>query len=406
MNQMMRYFSLLPAALVVTVLFQNCGQTGQIAEISPVIENITETPLDVVTDTPPEVFIIKALPSTQFICEPFGDNNQALANGGLIARLAYVDPSLNLSAGVKNAFGVKDYFSADPQFIKTESPLFLSQINAPNQNFDQGFRLSDNSYLSNGSGAKLIEWFAIHLQSLLKLSSQEQEGEYELATISDDGSRVFLGADQKEYINNDGAHSAKMKCSTETVNLTRESKIPLNYFYNQGPRTEIANVLLWRRKTDNSASGNYKHCGKADRIKFWNPTDSSEGEYVRDILADGWRIVGAQNFELPGSQVNPCATQNTNLISKAIFTALNNGSTRLDLELASAANIKARLYRIVGTEKILIQAYDLSAQIKDRASMDLQSLVTMQVYSLEVLLEMPLSKTQVLNEVRFEVVKQ
>lgn len=398
MSQIMRYFALLPAGLVVAVFFQNCGQAGQISEVVPIIENITQNP--------DGSLAIKSLPSTQFICEPFGNNNTGNATSGLKAELAYVDSNLSLSADVKNSYGVKEYFSGASQFVKAPSTLFLSQINAPNQNFDQGFRLSDNSYLSNGSGQKLIEWFAIRMQSLLKLSDQETAGEYELATISDDGSRVFIGTEEKEIINNDGAHSARMICATETINFTKESKIPLLYFYNQGPRTEIANVLMWRKKTDNSQVGSYKHCGKSDRNKFWNPSDSSPGEYINDMQADGWKIVGVNNFELPGSQVNPCATQNTNLISKAQFSSFTNGSAKLDLEFASAANIKARLYRIENGQKVLMQSFDLSAQIRDKASLDIQSLAVAQIYSLEVLLEMAGSGTQVLNEVRFEIVRQ
>jgi hypothetical protein len=405
MSQFLRYFMLLPAALVVSVIFQNCGQAGQISKISTAVEGITQTPTDD-NDNTNDVYVIRALASTQFICSPFGNNNQGNATSGLRAELAYINPSSNLSDEMKRSYGVRDYFNGANQFIKTPTTLFLTQINAPTQNFDQGFLLSNNTYLSNGSGERLIEWFALHLQSLLKLSPQDDEGEYEFATISDDGSRVFVGSPLREIVNNDGVHTVKMMCSTEALQFNRDTKLPLSYYYNQGPRTEIANVFLWRRKLNNAQSGNYKHCGKSDRMRFWNPANSSAGEYVQDILADGWKVIGANNFELPGSQVNPCTTQNTNLISSAEFSALTNGSTRLDLVFANAANIRANLFKLVGADKVQVQSFDLSAQMRDRVSLEIQGLENSQTYSIEVLLEMAGSGTQVLNEVRFELAKE
>lgn len=398
MSQFLRYFSILSASLMIAAIFQNCGQAGQVSQISTAVENATQIPDD--------VFVIKALPSTQFICSPFGNSNQGSATSGLSAELAYIDPNSNLPNSTKNSYAVRDYFSGTTPFIKTPTTLFLSQINAPTQRFNQGFKLSDNTYLSNGTGEKLIEWFAIHLQSLIKLSPEDAEGEYEFATISDDGSRVFVGSPLREMINNDGAHNVKMVCSTEAINFDRTTKLPLSYYYNQGPRTDIANVFLWRKKTDNTPSGAYKHCGKTDQLRFWASLDSSPGEYIQEILVDGWKVIGVNNFELPGSQINPCATQNTKLISKAEFSALTNGSTKLDLTFANAANIKANLYKIVGANKILVQALNTSTQVSDQISLDIQGLENSQVYSLEVLLEMAGSGTQVLNEVRFETVKE
>lgn len=405
MSQSLRYLLLLPIAALVSVLFQNCGQSGQISQVSNLSEVINDTPVDTPIDNPiEEVFVIKSLPSTQFICSPFGEMNQGSATSGLRAELSYINPAVELTLETKRAYGVRDYFNGSSEFIKAPTALFLTQINAPAQRFSEGFRLSDNTYLSNGAGEKLIEWFALHLQSLLKLSAQDEEGEYEFATISDDGSRVFVGSPLREIVNNDGSHATKMVCSTESLQLNRMTKLPLSYYYNQGPRTEIANVLLWRKKSDNQPSGTYKHCGKSDTMRFWNPVDSSPGEYVQEILADGWKVLGADNFELPGSQVNPCTTQNTNLISSAEFTELVQGSTRLNLSFVNSANIRANLYKFVGSEKVLVQNFDLSAQLRNAATLDLQGLENSKTYSVEFLIENPTSGTRVLNEVRFELV--
>ncbi len=415
MKYIYRYVSLAFASILILFMFQNCGQPGSIANTIPTLENPTSTPPtpEPPIDNPSDVFAVKLLPSSKFICEPFGNMNGGDVKGGLKAELRYVDPTLGLSATQKNAYGVLTYFSDQSEFIKTSTPLFLSQVNVPTRLFDQGFGLSDGTVLKDTQGNKLIEWFALKMKSLLKLSATDLEGEYEIASISDDGSRVFLGAPdsngvQPEIINNDGAHSTRMKCAAQPVSLNKTSKIPLTYYYNQGPRTEIANVLVWRKVAVASNAG-YKHCGVTSRTSFWNPTDSSEGTLWRDLVADGWKVIDANNFELPDSQINPCATQNNNLITKAEFSPLTAHagglSTTLNIDFAMAANIKAKLFKIVMNQPVLVQSFDFSAQAKDKISLDIVALEKGATYSVEVLLEMPANGNQVLNEVKFEILK-
>lgn len=414
MKKIIRYLALVPAALLLVAVFQNCGQPGSIQVSNPVASiNPTGDPTGPLPPVEPpviaDVYGIKILPSNKFICEPFGNMNGGEIKGGLKAELAYVNPSLDLTAATKNAYGVMDYFSDAAQFVKTPTPIFLSQVNVPTRKFDQGFMLSDGSFLSDTNNNKLIEWFALRMKSILKLSPDDQEGLYEIATISDDGSRLFLasavGANEVEVINNDGAHSARMKCADQPINITRSSKLPMTYFYNQGPRTEIANVMIWR-KVNAASSTKYNYCDKVDSNKWWNSANSAPAEYWQAVQADGWKIVDAKNFELPDSQINPCAAQNNNLITKAEFAPLANGMTTLNIDFAMAANIKARLYKIDGAQQTLVQSFDLSAQVRDKISLMVSALENGSTYALEVLLEMPALGNQVVNEVKFQVVKQ
>ncbi len=414
MKKTIRYLALVPAALLLVVVFQNCGQPGSI-QVSNPVTSITPTgdPTDPVPPVEPpviaDVYGIKVLPSNKFICEPFGNMNGGEIKGGLKAELAYVDPSLNLTAATKNAYGVMEYFSDATQFVKTPTPIFLSQVNVPTRRFDQGFMLSDGSFLSDTNNNRLIEWFALRMKSVLKLSPDDQEGLYEIATISDDGSRLFLaaavGAAEVEIVNNDGAHSTRMKCADQPINMTRTSKMPMTYYYNQGPRTEIANVMVWR-KVNAASSTKYNYCDRVDSNKWWRSSDSAPAEYWNAVQADGWKILDPRNFELPDSQINPCAAQNNNLITKAEFAPLSNGMTTLNIDFAMAANIKARLYKIDGAQQTLVQSFDLSAQSRDKISLMVSALENGATYALEVLLEMPALGNQVVNEVRFQVVRQ
>ncbi len=492
MKRSMRIAALLPAALVTSIFFQNCGQPGTIATAGPVIQGPTGEPLvlaeeppqvvveppppvavdppippivipppvvvdtppvvvepppvvvvpppvvvepppvvvvpppvvvepppvvvvpppvvveppPVVVDTPPVVveYAIKPIVSSKFICEPFGNLNGGDTKGGLKAELVYLDPLSNRSLAEKNSFLVGDYFANTAEFVKTSSPIFLSQINVPTRKFSDGFRLSDGSFLSDTNGNKLIEYFALRMKSLLKLSDADPEGDYEFATISDDGSRLFLN--DKEVVNNDMQHATWMRCSSSAVSLNKASKIPLTYYYNQGPRFEISNVMIWRKKPSANSS-QHRLCGVGDQTKYWNANNgSAEGPYWTELKQDGWKIVDAANFELPNEQVNPCATQNANQIVSAAFSDVKDFTATLNITFLSKANIKAKLYKVVGTGVSVVQTFDFSSQAKDMISLNFAGLEDGAVYSVELLLEMPASGTQVLNEVRFQVVKK
>lgn len=415
MKLLYRYGTTLIAVLALTIIFQNCGQPGSISTSVPISESLSgDVP---VQDLPPlddpggeiaETYAIKDLGSSRFICEPFGNMNAGVVKGGLKAELAYVDYKKNLTPEAKNAFGSMDYFSGKEIFIKSPTPIYLSQINVPTRHFDQGFRLSDGSYLAAADGIKLVEWFALNMNGVLKLSPTDEAGFYEIAIISDDGSRLFVGDgdSKRELINNDGAHSARMKCAATTINFTKETRLPLTYYYNQGPRTEIANVMVWRKssRTDGKAEA-HALCGASSQTQFWNPKDSAEGPYWAHLKEDGWQIIDAVNFELPETQSNPCATQNTNLITKKVFSEFEIGRTTLNLDFAVSARIKAKLFLVEGAQNKLLKSYDFSGQSADRISVPLELLESGSTYFVEILIEIPNSGTQVLNEVRFQVIQ-
>lgn len=94
-----------------------------------------------------------------------------------------------------------------------------------------------------------------------------------------------------------------------------------------------------------------------------------------------------------------------NLITKAEFTPIVNNTTTLNVDFVQGANIRAQLYGVVNNQKTLVQMFDFSAQIRDRISIMVPNLELNAEYSVEILLIMPNSGTQVLNEVRFQIVR-
>src|SRR5690606_35966359 len=119
---------------------------------------------------------------------------------------------------------------------------------------------------------KLIEYFGVKFESTLQLSDDDEEGDYELALLSDDGARLKIkdpATDSwREIINNDNNHETRMGCSSEVIRMTRRTQIPIEVVYFQGPRYHIANILMWRKS---SVAGKDSSCGVYGNKHYFNP---------------------------------------------------------------------------------------------------------------------------------------
>jgi hypothetical protein len=158
------------------------------------------------------------------------------------------------------------------------------------------------------NGQVLIEYFALEMKSQLTLSPSDPEGNYELAVLSDDGTVITIdqGNNQIMTINNDGEHPTRMGCATNLLNMKHGATYPIEIKYYQGPRYEIALTLMWRHVSGNSVP-NESLCGATGNYEFWDPdnTPSTPTANYQQLLADGWTVVGEQNFLLQAG-TNPC----------------------------------------------------------------------------------------------------
>lgn len=434
MGKTARFSWLFILFVVLVTSFQNCSQTGYVQKTgdpsvqspigTPAISDTTAPNLSTpVTDPSSPVvevtpifdnssqttkYDVTILPKSNYICEPFGNSAGDLGENqaGLKAELAYIDSSLNLSVGQKNSYLAVDYFSGQDSFTKVDSTIFLSQINVPSRTFSEGFKVSSNSFLTDKQNSLLIEWFALKIQSLLKLSDKDEEGYYELATISDDGSALYIQESDSltKLIDNDGGHATQMKCASKLINLKKDSKIPFVYFYNQGPRFEIANVLIWRKILNPDQYIPHSLCNEKSIENFWNPKDSKPGPYWETLQNDGFKILSASNFELPNSQVNPCSTQNTNLIKLFKFSDIISGSTQMTVNFSQPANIKAQLFKVVDNQKTLLKEYtNFYSQLRDQVSLEINELTPNQEYAIEFLIQTQDKNVRFLNEIHFNL---
>jgi hypothetical protein len=261
--------------------------------------------------------------NTQIVCNPMSqDPTIPGPTSGLVGTLHYYDPALN-EPNPANVGQILANGTLSP------ASIFMSELNVPTHTFSEGFTTTGGTELTTPSGTDLVENFALSFDSQLRLSEYDQPGLKQFALLSDDGANFYLdqGNGLKQVVNDDGGHPTEMSCASSAIWMGHDISYPIHVDYFQGPRYEIALMLLWRNIPDEFGTGeqdspildpsslNETMChGQNGDTLFFNPaTIPSTPSSVWDQLrADGWEVVPAVNFVLPGEQPNPCASPTGN----------------------------------------------------------------------------------------------
>jgi hypothetical protein len=254
------------------------------------------------------------------VCDPLGGNGAGTlsAQNGLLASLSYLP-----SGYVGEYSGVED-------FMKIATPisanLYFSQLDVPTEMFTQGFAAGDGKLLTDPQGNPLIQFFALRFQSVLQLSASDDPGYYQFAILSDDGSILYL--DQSgdaentnenklsEFLSDDGDHPTTMSCASNAIYFDKTTQLPMRFDYFQGPKYNIALVLLWRKVGDAASCGNSSSfydvaCGQSGNDTFFNPNvvPSAPTSLYEGMLQRGWKPLNSGNYVLPSSAgSNPCVS--------------------------------------------------------------------------------------------------
>jgi hypothetical protein len=227
---------------------------------------------------------------------------------GLLGRLYYLEDRTDGSSRPSNLytkFGNPIAFNSTvlnsvnviiDQGIVSETYILMPQVAVPQLSFTEGFRISETQVLRDASGKKLIEAFALDLIGNLQLSSNLSPGTYEIALISDDGSLLDIdlqnNGNYTRIIDNDGYHSAHMKCSTQFVELNRNSKYPIRMRYYQGPRTAIALTMMMR-----AVDNRFSQAPGATDISCNRTVQGTD--FTSDLRSRGWFVPQADAFGFP-----------------------------------------------------------------------------------------------------------
>jgi outer membrane protein OmpA-like peptidoglycan-associated protein len=131
------------------------------------------------------------------------------------------------------------YFIAEdseglPDFtrLRPQGTISTTMLNIEPQSFTTGFPGVTDRF----------EWFAIDYQGRIMLP---QAGTYTFRLASDDGSKLFI--DGTEVIDNDGIHGTNA-LDAEVTLAAGIHDVRVQYF--QGPREEVALMLLWGTNAD------------------------------------------------------------------------------------------------------------------------------------------------------------
>ena len=251
-------------------------------------------------------------PLNKTVCDPLSASSTTTTSyeKGLKAQLFYRD------TGMPRYYKTTDYIEKARASSQT---IFLSDINVPTRMFTEGFVTPSGNVLESDSEEKLIEYFALKAKSHLALTEQDEEGDYELAMLADDGSTLSLNGEL--LINNDGDHPTRMGCASKITTLKKGDQLPLEMTYYQGPRYHISNVLIWRKATQ---AGLDSSCGQLGNHLYFNPDAQSKPQQAfKDLQSRGWKIVKPDNFiisstttQVPNPDYNPCAVGTDPVVSK------------------------------------------------------------------------------------------
>lgn len=237
----------------------------------------------------------EATSGDNFVCDP----NEAppSAEHGVIGSLNYLTP-----AQVQTGLGAKlaDYFDHG---IHIASPIYMSKLDIPTQVFTRGFITITGEPLKTIDGDILTEWFALKYKMQIKLTDSEATGRYQFALLADDG--VTLTTPSRTLISNDTITATSFNYAQTFVTMNRQTKLPIEIQYFQGPRMHISLILMWRPWTGDPSD---PAGGVAGNELYFDSTTipSTPKQAYLDLLARGWKPLNPENFLLPEGQVNPC----------------------------------------------------------------------------------------------------
>lgn len=234
-------------------------------------------------------------PPTNVVCDPFATTEKTTP--GLKASL-YIYEGADAKNQIDN---LNDMFTKGTRVEDTA--VYFSRLYVPTRSWTSGFENQSGQKLENSAGETLIEWFGLRFETLIKLADGEDEGFYQFATISDDGSVVEVDSGQgyKRLVNNDGETETRLICG-DVIEIKKGDRLPARIAYFQGPRVEIALNLLWR-KVSSKTKLQGKHCGTTrDFFK-----DGKDYWKMEDLKKYGWKVMSTSNFELKEKVAVDCS---------------------------------------------------------------------------------------------------
>jgi hypothetical protein len=260
--------------------------------------------------TSPILTIASPTPTPNAVCNPLSQNGGSTTNAtnGLKAKMYYATASDQQAHSFTQ---VSDYFKYGHL---DSADFYFNDIDVPTREFSAGFELENGQLLTDGQGNVLYENFAFDIKGVIKLPAGMANKRVQFATMSDDGSNLLItptGSSQSAInVANDGTHPSLLKCGTAPVQLSSSTAVPMELQYYQGPRYQIALILLWREWDENDPSFQPEdpQCGKSGNSYFFDPTQTPSTPQTPwlDVLSR-WQVVPSDVFQVDSAgTANPC----------------------------------------------------------------------------------------------------
>jgi hypothetical protein len=269
------------------------------------------------------------------VCDPFNVGTTARYLG-LVGNLVYLEDSQ------PRYTAVSDYVNNGTPISST---LYFDKLFVPTRAFDLGFYTQDGRLVLNQNDQPIYEYFGLRLETQLTLGDSEPEGWYQMAVLSDDGSRlseIKSDGSTEVIVNNDGTHPTRMGCSSKAVYMTRSTKMRTLIEYYQGPRYHISLVVMWRPLPDgadpNAATVDVE-CGRSGNSRYFNSAvvPSAPTATYYDMLTRGWKPLDNENYYFPEQASNPCAVEDPLLLTNFAI----NSTTRTSVTVSWATSLPA-----------------------------------------------------------------
>jgi hypothetical protein len=262
--------------------------------------------------------------SSKLICDPFDPTEPgATHQNGLKAQLYY------LSEDQPRYESVSEYIEFGN---KSAGDLFFSSVNVPTRLFDAGFPTETGELVKDDSNNVLFEYFALKMTAELQLSDDQEDGLYELALLSDDGTVMKLAdlSDEMQVVvDNDGNHPTRFGCG-DIIEMRKGESIPMELLYYQGPRHHISVIPMWRKVEDRVDHERDPLCGVKGNRKYFDYNNNSEPQQAyKDLLTRGWEPIETGNYKVTDDDYNPCNDEQKPVISEMYVIDILDGGVRV-----------------------------------------------------------------------------
>ncbi len=317
-------------------------------------------------------------PPERTVCDPFNAGSSA-QDHGLVGHLLY------LKDDQPRYTSVNDYIEYGEPI---ESTLYFDKMFIPTRAFDLGFYTQDGTLVLNQNDEPIYEYFALRLESKLKLAPSEPAGWYQMALLSDDGSILsekMPDGSLQEIVNNDGNHPTRMGCGSRSIYMDHNTEKSVVLAYHQGPRYHIAMTVMWRPvpvDVDPNDPINDIECGRSGNSRYFDSTQVPSQPQLPfyELLERGWKPLENVNYRFPEQALNPCASADPLIISNFRIAQITPSQVRVTWLTSLPATSQARIQQVSNGQ---ITLSEVDSTLKTSHSVTVTGLLSNTLYSVK-----------------------